>query len=257
MFTSIYLDNFFGISAPIELDFISRSRNKEENSSVARIEDGIYINKIVGIIGGNASGKTSILTAINLIGNILTTPICQFDAEDKFKYIQELIDKDPSPENRKLMYDFFNDVNSSIDISFQNQRRKNENTVFKVEMYIIDKKEELSGYYTYNLELNGIKKRIEKEYLGYRKKYKDKAETIIDINDAKEGQVYYINRYFKNIADIDNTKKEELERKYKFTKTFVTHYIFLLLYKLATEASPLTLSPSIFKSINLSILMSS
>ena len=225
MFTSIYLDNFLGISAPIELDFISRSRNKEENSSVAKIEDGIYINKIIGIIGGNASGKTSILTAINLIGNILTTPICQFDTEDKFKYIQELIDKDHSPENRKLMYDFFNDVNSSIDISIQNQRRKNENTVFKVEMYIIDKKEELSGYYTYNLELNGIKKRIEKEYLGYRKKYKDKVETIIDINDAKEGQVYYINRYFKNIADIDNTKKEELERKYKFTKTFVTHYI--------------------------------
>ena len=28
-----------------------------------------------------------------------------------------------------------------------------------------------------------------------------------------------------DIADIDNTKKEELERKYKFTKTFVTHYI--------------------------------
>lgn len=225
MFTSIYLDNFYGISSPIEMDFISRSRNKEENSSVAKIEDGIYINKIIGIVGGNASGKTSILTAINVIGNILTTPICQFDAEDKFKYIQELIDKDPSSENRKLMYEFFDDVNSSIDISFQNQRRKNENSVFEVEMYIIEDKEELSGYYTYNIELNGKKKKIEKEFLGFRKKYKDDINPIIEITDAKEGQVYYINRYFKNIADIDNSKKEELERKYQYTKTFVNHYI--------------------------------
>ena len=225
MFTNIYLDNFLGISAPIELDFISRSRNKEVNSSVAKIEDAIYINKIVGIIGGNASGKTSILTALNVIGNILNSPICQFDAEDKFNYIQKLIDKDPSSENQKLMYDFFNDFNSSIDISFQNLRRKNENTVFKVEMYITEDKEDLSGYYTYNLEVNGIKKRIEKEFLGFRRKYKDAIDPIIEINDAKEGQVYYINRYFRNITDIDDTKKEELERKYKFTKTFVTHYI--------------------------------
>lgn len=225
MFTSIYLDNFYGISSPIEMDFISRSRNKEENSSVAKIEDGIYINKIIGIVGGNASGKTSILTAINVIGYILTTPICQFDAEDKFKYIQELIDKDPSSENRKLMYEFFDDVNSSIDISFQNQRRKNENSVFKVEMYILEDKEELSGYYTYNIELNGKKKKIEKEFLGFRKKYKDNIKPIIEITDAKEGQVYYINRYFKNIADIYDSRKEELERKYQYTKTFVNHYI--------------------------------
>lgn len=226
MFTNIYLDNFLGISAPIELDFISRSRNKEENASVVKIEDGIYINKMIGIIGGNASGKTSILRAITTIGNILTSPIYQFNVEDKFNDIQKLIDKDPSSENQKLMYDFFNDFNSSIDISFQNLRRKNENTIFRIEMYILDDKEETTGYYTYELNLNGVKKKISKEYLGFRKKYKDKKETIIEINDTKEGQVYYINRYFKNIVDIDNNNnKENIEKKYKYIKTFVMHYI--------------------------------
>lgn len=224
MFTSIYLDNFLGISAPIELDFISRSRNKEENSSVAKIEDGIYINKIIGIIGGNASGKTSILSAINTIGNILTSPICQYDVEDKFNDIQKLIDKDPSTENQKLMYDFLNSYRSSIDITFQNLKRKNEDTTFRIEMYIIDDEEETTGYYTYELKLNGIRKKIENEYLGFRKKFKDKIESIIEINNAKEGQVYYINRYFKNILDIDNNNKE-LEKKYKYIKAFVKHYI--------------------------------
>lgn len=226
MFTKIYIDNFLGISTPIELDFISRSRNKKENSSVAKIEEGIYINKIIGIIGGNASGKTSILSAITAIGNILTRPICQFDVEDKFNDIQKLIDKDPSSENQKLMYDFFNDFKSSTDISFQNLRRKNEDTIFKLEMYILDEKVETTGYYTYELNLNGTMKKINREYLGFRKKYKDKIEPIIEINDTKEGQVYYINRYFKNIVDIDNNNnKENLEKKYKYIKAFVMHYI--------------------------------
>jgi hypothetical protein len=225
MFTYIYLDNFLGISVPIEFDFISKSRNKEENSSVAKIEDGIYINKLIGIIGGNASGKTSILHAINTIGNLLTRPICQFDAQNKFNDIQKLLDKDPSNENQKLLFDFFNDYNGSTEISFQNLRRRNENTTFKIEMYISNQDVELSGYYTYVIILNGIKKRIEREFLGFRKKYKDNIEPIIEINDAKEGQVYYINRYFKNIADIDNNKKDNLEFKYKYIKTFVKHYI--------------------------------
>lgn len=225
MFTYIYLDNFLGISVPIEFDFISKSRNKEENSSVAKIEDGIYINKLIGIIGGNASGKTSILHAINTIGNLLTRPICQFDAQNKFNDIQKLLDKDPSNENQKLLFDFFNDYNASTEISFQNLRRRNENTTFKIEMYISNQDVELSGYYTYVIILNGIKKRIEREFLGFRKKYKDNIEPIIEINDAKEGQVYYINRYFKNIADIDNNKKDNLEFKYKYIKTFVKHYI--------------------------------
>ena len=225
MFTNIYIDNFLGISAPIELDFISKSRNKDKNSSVVKIENGIYINKIIGIIGGNASGKTSILAAINAIGNILTGPIYQFDVEDKFRNIQRLIDKDPSDENMKLLHDFFTSYNSSTKIDFQNLRRKNEDTVLKVEMYILNNDEELSGYYTYNLVLNGLEKRIKKEFLGFRKRYKDNVQTILEINDAKEGQVYYINRYFKNITDIDNNKKKTLEIKYNYIKTFIRHYI--------------------------------
>ena len=225
MFTKIFIDNFLGISAPVTFDFISQSRNKDKLNSVIKIEDGIYVNKLVGIIGGNASGKTSILTAINMIGQILTSPILQFDLNDKMDSIRELLEKDNNIEDRKLLRDMIDSINSSTDIVVQNLRRKDEDTIIEVEMYITSDEEELTGYYTYKLKLNGKSKKIKNEFLGFRKKYKDKNEPIIRIEDAKEGQVYYINRFFRNITDIDKESKVELEKKYKYCKVFVEHYI--------------------------------
>lgn len=225
MFTKIFIDNFLGISAPVMFDFISQSRNKDKLNSVIKIEDGIYVNKLVGIIGGNASGKTSILTAINMIGQILTSPILQFDLNDKMDSIRELLEKDNNIEDRKLLRDMIDSINSSTNIVVQNLRRKDEDTIIEVEMYITSDEEELTGYYTYKLKLNGKSKKIKNEFLGFRKKYKDKNEPIIRIEDAKEGQVYYINRFFRNITDIDKESKVELEKKYKYCKVFVEHYI--------------------------------
>ena len=225
MFTKIFIDNFLGISAPVMFDFISQSRNKDKLNSVIKIEDGIYVNKLVGIIGGNASGKTSILSAINMIGQILTSPILQFDLNDKMDSIRELLEKDNNIEDRKLLRDMIDSINSSTDIVVQNLRRKDEDTIIEVEMYITSDEEELTGYYTYKLKLNGKSKKIKNEFLGFRKKYKGKNEPIIRIEDAKEGQVYYINRFFRNITDIDKESKTELEKKYKYCKVFVEHYI--------------------------------
>ena len=225
MFTKIFIDNFLGISAPVMFDFISQSRNKDKLNSVIKIEDGIYVNKLVGIIGGNASGKTSILAAINMIGQILTSPILQFDLNDKMDSIRELLEKDNNIEDRKLLRDMIDSINSSTNIVVQNLRRKDEDTIIEVEMYITSDEEELTGYYTYKVRLNGKSKKIKNEFLGFRKKYKDKNEPIIRIEDAKEGQVYYINRFFRNITDIDKESKTELEKKYKYCKVFVEHYI--------------------------------
>ena len=159
MFTKIFIDNFLGISAPVTFDFISQSRNKDKLNSVIKIEDGIYVNKLVGIIGGNASGKTSILSAINMIGQILTSPILQFDLNDKMDSIRELLEKDNNIEDRKLLRDMIDSINSSTDIVVQNLRRKDEDTIIEVEMYITSDEEELTGYYTYKVRLNGKSKK--------------------------------------------------------------------------------------------------
>lgn len=225
MFTKIFIDNFLGISSPIELNFIAKSRGKDNNNSVAKTVDGMYINKMIGIIGGNASGKTSILSALNIIGGLLVQPILQFNIEDKLKELEKLISDDTNPENRKIIHRVIEDYNSGIDIRFQNLKRKNDNSIFEIEMYIESENDELTGYYTYIIVLSGLEKCIKNEILRYRKTYKQKNKDIVNIVNSKEGQVYYINRYFKNITDINNEKKEQLEKKYKYINCFITHYI--------------------------------
>ena len=71
MFNYIYIDNIAGIDTPVELDFIGIPRKKEKQNTVVKIENGVYVNKLTGIIGGNASGKTSIIRAISAIGTFL------------------------------------------------------------------------------------------------------------------------------------------------------------------------------------------
>lgn len=225
MFTKIFIDNFLGISSPIELDFISRSRGKDYNNSIVKTADGIYINKMVGIIGGNASGKTSILSAINIIGGLLIQPILQFNIEDKLEELKKIISDDTNPESRKILHRVIEDYNSNIDIKFQNLKRKDEDSTFEIEMYIINEHDDLTGYYTYKIVLSGLEKCIKSESLKFRKRYKQKNEDIVNITNSKEGQVYYINRYFKNITDINDEKKEQLEKKYKYINCFITHYI--------------------------------
>ena len=225
MFTKIFIDNFLGISSPVELDFISKSRGKDNNSSIVKTIDGIYINKMIGIIGGNASGKTSILSAINTIGALLVQPVLQFNIEEKLKDLEKIILDDNDSENRKLLHDILDDFNSGVDIRFQNVRRKNDDSTFEIEMYISNEVEDLAGYYNYKIVLNGTEKSIKSENLKFRKKYSQNSEDVVNITNAKEGQVYYINRYFKNIADINDEKREQLERKYKYINCFITHYI--------------------------------
>lgn len=223
MFTKIYIDNLQGILNPIELDFIAQSRNKEESNTVIKTEDGMYINKLIGIMGGNASGKTSIISAIGILGQLLTAPILQFDIEEKISNIKDLLDK--NKEDRELFRNIIDSINSSTDISVQNASRRNEDTKIEVEMYIVDDEQEYTGYYKYNIRFNGIEKKIKHEYFSFRNRYRGKEKVIIDIENSKESQLYYINRYYKNIKDFEENKYTDIENRYKYCNAFFKHYI--------------------------------
>lgn len=225
MITRLYIDNFCGISAPIEMDFISKSRNRNSTNSIIKVEEGVYINKLAGVIGGNASGKTSILKAVNLVSEIITSPILQFDIEDKLLNLQELLETKPDLDKSKLINDVVNSINSSVDITEQNLRRKKENTTIEIEMYIPLEEKELEGYYTYKIIFNGQEKKIAKEVFKFRNHYKQSPKTIINIENAKQGQLYYINNYYENLTNIESERKIELEEKYKYCNVFVKHYV--------------------------------
>ena len=157
MFTKLYIDNFSGISAPVKFDFISKSRNKSMLNSVAKIEEDVYINKLVGIIGGNASGKTSILSAIGMVGQLLVSPVLQYDIGDRLEYVKQLIANEPNKDTEQEIREIVENLKTSTSLEVQNLRRKKEDTKIELEMYIFSE-EDMSGFYSYEITFNGMKR---------------------------------------------------------------------------------------------------
>ena len=75
MFVNLKIKNIGGIKEMIDLNFISKSRNREESKTCVKTPDGIFINKQIVFIGSNASGKSSILRAIGEVGDFILATI--------------------------------------------------------------------------------------------------------------------------------------------------------------------------------------
>lgn len=221
MFTKVCVENFEGILNRIEFDFIARSRKKDEQISLYKTHDGIYINKLVGILAGNASGKTTVIDALGTLGSLMLRPIMRFDYKEQRKKIHDLLKN--MKYDKDVMEQMLEKIKNSVIVEFQNVSKPNEDTYIEVEMYIEDG--DLTGYYNYKLQINGKSKKIIKEQFSYRKNYKDNQEDILNLQDTTECQLYYINRYHDNMIDLEMINKEKLEYKYKFINVFFNHYI--------------------------------
>lgn len=221
MFTKLCVENFEGILNRIEFDFIARSRKKDEQISLYKTHDGIYINKLVGILAGNASGKTTVIDALGTLGSLMLRPIMRFDYKEQKKKINDLLKN--MKYDKDVMEQMLEKIKNSVIVEFQNVSKPNEDTYIEVEMYIEDG--DLTGYYNYKLQINGKSKKIIKEQFSYRKNYKDNQEDILNLQDTTECQLYYINRYHDNMIDLEMINKEKLEYKYKFINVFFNHYI--------------------------------
>ncbi len=228
MFLSIKIDNFEGISLPIDINFISESRNRDKLNTVVKTHDGIYVNRLAGFIGGNSSGKTTIINVIGYIGNIISGPVLNFDVREKVKEINKLVDSnDENKEvNNEMIRSLFDSVSKSVDLECQNMSRTQDDTKIEIEMYIVsEENEHLTGYYKYLINFSGNTKKINKEYFSFRKNYKQKENVIFDIEDLNMSHIYYINKYFKNMIDLEDINKKQLEDKYAYCSEFRKHYI--------------------------------
>ena len=221
MFTKICIENFEGILNKVEFDFIAKSRKKEEQISLFKTHDGIYINKLVGILSGNASGKTTIIDALGTLGSLMIEPIMTLDFNEERKKIKHLI-KNVEYENDKINQ-MIEKINNSVVIEVQHVSKLTLDTYLEVEMYI--EEENLTGYYNYILQLNGKNKKISREEFSYRKNYTDEKTYIINLKNTSECQLYYINRYHDNMLDLEMINKEVLENRYKYINVFFKHYI--------------------------------
>lgn len=221
MFTKICIENFEGILNRVEFDFIAKSRNRENQICLYKTHDGIYINKLIGILAGNASGKTTIIDALGKMGSLMLKPIMTFDFNKQKNNINKMLrhEKVDEVEIGQLIESF----NNNVCLEVQHVSSKDEDTYIEVEMYIDD--DELSGYYNYILQFNGIDKKITTEKFTYRKNYKNNPTEILNLHYISECQLYYINKYYDNIINLEMINKEGLERRYKYINTFFKHYI--------------------------------
>lgn len=221
MILRIKLSNIAGIKDEMDLNFIATKTDKKNINSVYITEDNIWINRLIGIIAGNAHGKSTILDAIASIGSFIELPL-------RKKNIPSLNDIEMKEYKEKVFKQMITDY-TNIDLPAGNKLNNNKNSLIEIEMYIKNDDNLTSGYYLYSLEYNKSYKTdgIKKEKLAYKNKYKKKYLNIFEITNSFESEIGYKIAYEKNyISELqaNNIDVTEFEKKIKYYKAFVKHY---------------------------------
>lgn len=227
MILNIKLCNVAGIKNKVELNFFASKNDKKNMSSIYINKDNLWINRIAGIIAGNAHGKTTILDALSSVGSFIQLPL-------RKKNVPSLSDIDIDMEEYKDEYKekiFQKMVSSfiSLELPESNKLNNNENSKIEVEMYIKTSDEVTDGYYKYILEYNDRYKNdgIKSESLFFKNKYSKSYNNIFEIHDSFESEIGYKIAYEKNyINELKsiNISTADFEKKIKYYKTFLKHY---------------------------------
>ncbi len=188
MFVSIELENIGPYTKKVKYDFKINKKDKKNLDSTIELPDGVIISKIVGVIAGNASGKSTLIDALTSIGAFMDKPI----KARKMPSVDELYkDNDSFPISKvsyEGYYDFVRNHNPLISV---NRSNKNNVGTIKVEMYI-NTKNDYEGYYQYtvqydsNVDLTGVL--LEK--LEYKRKYVNKYSIVFQTRSGvKESEI--------------------------------------------------------------------
>lgn len=206
-----------GIKGLVELDFVAPPKKKIKKDSVVMLEPNVYINKIAGVIGPNASGKSSIIrTLADLRIFLCQYKFIDYAKEQNDERLQKLLLEHRLPER-----------------NFENLE---ENSLIKLDLYIPNG--EITGYYTYELEYND---EILFERLFYRKKFNSKKIQKIEDYTSNEQRSDIGYKYYSKDSIIEDYKnvspklKEAFEEKIKYYKTFYDYYVNDSSYILASQ----------------------
>lgn len=187
MFLNIEISNFQGIENKIQIDFKAIVK-KRESKKIYITPDGIKVNKIIGIIGCNASGKSSIINAI--------------------MYAEDFISKDTNLEEKKEKF-----------LIAQNTSEKD--TEIKIEFYIPNG--DNPGYYVYHLRYSS--KGVH-EKLMYKSRYIHDWKEIINIeNKLFISDINFRWKYYRNIIAHQNNSEIKLIEEVKMCDSFYEFFI--------------------------------
>lgn len=225
MILRIKLSNIAGIKDEMDLNFIATKTDKKNINSVYITEDNIWINRLIGIIAGNAHGKSTILDAIASIGSFIELPL----RKKNIPSLNDIEMKEYKEEYKEKVFKQMITDYTNIDLPAGNKLNNNKNSLIEIEMYIKNDDNLTSGYYLYSLEYDKSYKTdgIKKEKLAYKNKYRNKYLNIFEITNSFESEIGYKIAYEKNyISELqaNNIDVTEFEKKIKYYKAFVKHY---------------------------------
>jgi len=214
MLLHIKIDNFKGISKEINIACIASNKIRHSNNDISTISEKAKALKNICIIGSNASGKTSILEAIQSVKNFLMFPYRKsIPGNNKFNdYIQDM-----SPEDIKQLILNIN----KLYLGEQNNLRENEKTTIQLEIYIPKRERNICGIYTYTLmyDNNYEKNGVILEQLEFRKNYDNKKNKIIfSGNNIIESEISTAVLYQNNKSQ---TSIHNTERNIQYFKSFL------------------------------------
>lgn len=225
MILKLRLCNVAGIKNEMELNFLASKNDKKNMNSVYINKDNLWINRMIGIIAGNAHGKTTILDALASVGSFIELPL----KKKNFPSLNDFEMKEYKDEYKEIIFQQMVNEFTSLELPDSNRLNNNENTKIEIEMYIETLDDDTDGYYKYMLEYNekyrvdGIKS----ESLYYKHKYNKTYNKIFEIKDSFESEIGYKIAYEKNYINeliSNNINAADFEKKIKYYKTFRKHY---------------------------------
>ena len=221
MFMNITFDNVLGIPNEVQFNLVSEGKLRGKKETVFNIARGVNINKINGIIGPNASGKSSILSTLAVIGNFLQEEINMKDIKNC----------EGSARNT-VVYD----ISTFLPKQYDNTRESR----VSMELYIVQGKK--PGFYRYSLVYTSdFDKEIKvKEQLDFKEKYNGIWNKIVDIQFKEyRSEIGYKCNHYESISNDYKQISEELynifEDKMQYYKTFYNHYIYCSHSQLSDE----------------------
>ena len=214
MYIYLKIDNICGIDKEIKIDFLAEPRKRTKKETVVEIEQGKNLNKITGILGCNASGKSSIIKAITAIDYFLT-----YNSE-----------KNQNDEKERIYYRRIENI-----LPKANVNRKDEYSVIELCAYI--DKCDIPGIYTYRLEytLDPLREVKVREKLTYKNNFNSKEREILNINKKKlESEIgikyNYRESFIEEIKDNEDFMYSNFMEKLLYYQCFYEYISNELIY---------------------------
>ena len=105
MYIYFKIDNICGIDKEITIDFLAEPRKRNKRETVVEIDKGKSLNKITGILGCNASGKSSIIKSIMMVDMFLkynSNPERTQNEEKERRYYRRIEDLMPKANANRI-----------------------------------------------------------------------------------------------------------------------------------------------------------